>query len=307
MKILIVGAGGVGGYFGGYLLKAGADVTFLVRGRRAEQLGHDGLVIRSAAGDLTIKAPPMVQIGELEDIYDVVLLSPKAYHLDTLIADLEARHLSKAHFVPVLNGLAHIDRFDRAFGRDRVLGGLARISATLTPEGVIQDLGEMHQIIIGARSPASEGIAEAFFKVLARSELETGLSKDITAEMWLKFVTLSTLAGATCLFRAPIGIINRTVAGGRIFADLLKEACHVAASAGYPIAPTEVEALLAQFSDRDSPLTASTLRDLEAGLPTEGRHIVGDMMYRGYGFGLAMPLYSLAYSHIQAAELRAGA
>src|SRR5260370_7998522 len=131
MRLLGVGAGAIGGYFGGRLLQAGRDVTFLVRPKRAAELARDGLVIKSPNGDVTLKNPPAVQADKLNEKFDVVLLSCKAFDLDDAIKSFAPAVGPQTAIIPLLNGMRHLDVLDEKFGKDRVLGGLCGIAVTL--------------------------------------------------------------------------------------------------------------------------------------------------------------------------------
>src|SRR6516225_7855509 len=165
MRILVLGAGAVGGYFGGRLVEAKADVTFLVRPARAAALRERGLAIESTFGDL--KLPVRVATADiLGGVFDTVLLAAKAYDLEQAIAAIRPAVRPETAILPVLNGLVHLDRLDAAFGRERVLGGVAYIAATMTAEGTIRHLNRVHGITFGERSVAIscrvETIAGAF-------------------------------------------------------------------------------------------------------------------------------------------------
>jgi len=131
MRVLVVGAGAIGGYFGGRMLQAGRDITFLVRPRRAAELASAGLVIKSPNGDVTLKNPPTVQADAIKNKFDVVLLSCKAYDLTDAIKSFAPAVGPQTSIIPLLNGMLHLDVLDREFGRERVLGGLCAIAATL--------------------------------------------------------------------------------------------------------------------------------------------------------------------------------
>src|SRR5246127_6005405 len=134
MRILVVGAGAIGGYFGGRMLAAGRDVPFLVRPRRASELASAGLVIKSPNGDVTLKKPPTVQADTIKDTFDAVLLSCKAYDLDDAIKSFAPAVGPQTAIIPMLNGMRHLDTLDQKFGRDRVLGGLCAIAVTLNAQ-----------------------------------------------------------------------------------------------------------------------------------------------------------------------------
>ena len=162
MKILVLGAGAVGGYFGGRLAEAGADVTFLVRPKRAEVLARDGLRITSKAGGDLALAPKCVLAGAVKPDYDVVLFTAKAYDLASAIdAIAPAMAGGKGQVLPLLNGMSHLDVLDARFGRDNVLGGVAYIASTLAPDGEIKHLNEFHRVAFGHRHAAQKAVCEA--------------------------------------------------------------------------------------------------------------------------------------------------
>ncbi|MGH7210478.1 MAG: 2-dehydropantoate 2-reductase N-terminal domain-containing protein, partial [Acetobacteraceae bacterium] len=200
MRILVLGAGGIGGYFGGRLAEAGADVTFLVRPGRAAQLARDGLVVRSPAGDISRKVRTIGADGLAGDgRHDAVLLTCKAYDLEPAIASITPAMKNGAAVVPMLNGMRHLDRLDAAFGRASVLGGLCQIAATLTPEGEVRHLNTLHLMIVGPRTASQEGVSAAFAAAAAPAKFDFRASDVIAQDMWEKWVLLTTLGGMTCL------------------------------------------------------------------------------------------------------------
>ncbi len=149
MRILVVGAGAVGGYFGGRLAAAGQDVTFLVRAGRAERLQRDGLVINSARGDLTLRDVKTILAGVGAEPFDLVLLSCKAYSLDDAIDSFAPLVGESTLILPLLNGMRHVDVLKEKFGASRVLGGQCVIAATLNAAQHIVHLNDMHAITFG--------------------------------------------------------------------------------------------------------------------------------------------------------------
>lgn len=311
MRMLVLGAGGTGGYFGGRLAEAGADVTFLVRPGRARQLDTDGLVIRSALGDarLSVKHVLAEDLPALATSrpFDTVLLSCKAYDLDSSIEAVAPAMGKGATLLPILNGLRHYAELDRRFGADNVLGGLCFISATKHERGEILHLGKPASVTFGERSgePRSErcqALADAF----EAAGVDHIWSRHIAQDQWIKFTFLTSLAGATCLMRASIGDIVASDGGAAFIEAMYAECVAVAAAASVPIPEAAREKALGMLLDRSSRVTASMLRDLESGQPVEGAHIVGDMLERAIAAGLASPLLQLAWVHLQAYGHRRG-
>lgn len=304
MRILIVGAGAVGGYFGGRLAAAGRDVTFLVRPHRAQALQSKGLVIRSPRGDLVLNEVRTVLTNAIAQPFDLVLLSCKAYSLDEAIASLAPAVGHSTAIVPLLNGMRHIDVLKQRFGNDKVLGGLCMIAATLNPEGEIVHLNDTHGLAFGelegGLSPRMQAIAEA----LGGAGFDASTSIQIMQRMWEKWVFLATLAGSTCLMRAAIGDILGTPDGRRVIEGLLADCRAVAQCNGFAMSP-DFDARAGQMLLTPSPLTASMLRDVENRSRTEADHILGDLIARGAPQqGGPLSLLQVAYSHLKAYEAR---
>ena len=308
MRILTLGAGGIGGYFGGRLAEAGADVTFLVRPRRAAQLAADGLIVKSPHGDL---ARPVRTIGAdalaADGRYDLVLLTCKSYDLDPAMAAIAPAVTGGAAVLPMLNGMRHLDRLDAAFGADQVLGGLCHIAATLTPEGEVRHLNKLHALTLGPRRPGQAALVAAFAEVAGPARFDLRVSEDPIQDMWEKFVLLATMAGMTCLMRANVGQIMQADDGEALMTEALAEADAVAGAAGHASRPAQLAAARATLTERGSSFAASMLRDVERGGPTEADHVVGDMLTRARAAGHAAPLLRTAWCHLQAYEARRGA
>ena len=208
MRILVVGAGAIGGYFGGRLIEAGRDVTFLVRPRRASELASAGLAIKSAAGDLTVPSPPTVLAENLANLrFDLIVLSCKAYDLDGAVAAFAPAVGPQTAILPLLNGMRHLDLLDARFGRERVLGGQCYIAATLDQNRAIVHLNNAHELSYGERDGGRSARIEAISAGNGRLPFKARVSEQILQEMWEKWVFLATLAGSTCLMRAAIGDI----------------------------------------------------------------------------------------------------
>lgn len=304
MRFLIVGAGAIGGYFGGRLLEAGRDVTFLVRPRRAAELASAGLTIRSRFGDAALLRPPRLLAGELDAPFDVVALSCKAYDLEGAMDAFAPAVGPATTILPLLNGMRHLEALDARFGRDRALGGCCSISAALDAQGRVIHFNDAHTLRFGerdgARSPRAEAIAAAF----AGARFDGRLSETIVLEMWEKWAFIAAAAGITCLMRAVIGDI---VAAGAadLSTALIDECAAIAARQGFPPRPEFLDEVRRVLITRGSPLAASMLRDVERRAPTEADHIIGDLLRRAEAAGGdRAPLLRIAYAHLRAYEVR---
>lgn len=303
MRILIVGAGGIGGYFGGRLLDAGCDVTFLVRPRRAALLSERGLIIRSPTGDLSIPNPPTVQADALREPYDLVLLSCKAYDLDDAMRSFAPAVGPDTMILPMLNGMRHMDALVERFGARAVLGGLCMIASTLDDDGTIVHLNAIHSMVFGETEGGRSARTDAIAQLFAPAHFDLRLSEAIVQEMWEKWVFIGTGAGITCLMRASVGDIE--AAGGAPLAIQLADECAaIATRAGYAPSEAARERTRTMFTAPGSPLTASMYRDIERGGPTEGEHMLGDLLRRGDPALHERSLLRTAYTHVATYEVQ---
>jgi 2-dehydropantoate 2-reductase len=301
MRMLVLGAGALGGYFGGRALQRGIDVAFLVRPARAAALARDGLRIRSLHGDLD---RPVTTVAAAGPGYDVVLLSCKAYDLDAAIAAIGPAVAAGAAVLPVLNGLSHIARLNAAFGAAPVWGGLAKCAATLAPDGTVRHLNDWHWLTFGEQDGRMDGRAAAFAAALgAAPGLVAQAVPDIGRRMWEKLVHLGTVAAGTVLLRASVGEIVR--AGGRdVMLRLLERNAAIAAAAGHPMTADFMASYRRLFADPASDYTASMLRDVEAGGRTEAEHILGFLVDAAREAGVPEELHALALLHARAHDQR---
>jgi 2-dehydropantoate 2-reductase len=304
MRFLVVGAGAIGGYFGGRLLEAGRDVTFLVRPRRATQLAGAGLAIRSRFGDAAFPKPPLLLAEELNEPFDVVLLCCKAYDLEGAMDSFAPAVGPETAILPLLNGMRHLDALDARFGRDHVLGGLCTISVTVDAQGRVIHLNDIHMLRFGEWDGARSARAEAIAAAIVGAKFDGALSAAILQEMWEKWAFIATAAGINCLMRATVGDI---VAAGAadLATTLLDECADVAARQGFPPRPEFLLRIRAMLTAPGSPLAASMLRDVERGAPTEAEHILGDLLRRaGPEASDRAPLLRIACAHLRAYEAR---
>jgi 2-dehydropantoate 2-reductase len=300
MRILVVGAGAIGGYFGGRLLEAGRDVTFLVRPRRAAQLQRTGLVIKSPHGDFSRSAPPIVLSQDIGAPYDLIVLSSKAYDLDGAMESCASAVGPETTILPLLNGMAQLDRLDKRFGAGRTLGGLNLISASLDAEGRILHLNDLHGLTFGERDGSRSARAEAIAAAFKGANFDSRLSTTILQEMWEKWVFIAALAGITCLMRASVGDI--VVAGaGELAVKLADECAAVAARQGHAPSEPTMARIRAMLAMPGASIKASMLRDIENDAPVEADHIIGDLMRRG-GIPADTGLLGVAYAHLKAYE-----
>ncbi|MCA1456342.1 2-dehydropantoate 2-reductase [Bradyrhizobium sp. BRP22] len=305
MRVLVVGAGAIGGYFGGRLLQAGRDVTFLVRPRRASELAAAGLVIKSPNGDVTLKNPPTVQADRLNEKYDVVLLSCKAFDLEDAIKSFAPAVGPSTAIIPLLNGMLHLNALDKKFGAEHVLGGLCAIAATLNDAREVVQLQPMQSLTFGERdgrmSDRVRAIAEVFSAINGASA-----SNQVMQDMWEKWFFLASLAASTSLMRTSVGNILAAPGGKDFLLGMLDECSAVAAAEGYAPSGPYFERVKGMLTAAGSPMTASMFRDIKAGLPVEADHVIGDLVARADAAKIPVPKLRTAYTHLKAYELQRG-
>ena len=299
MKILILGAGAIGGYVGGRLHQSGADVTFLVRAQRNEALKRDGLVIKSTKGDVTQKVKTVTSATE-GGPYDVVLLTCKAYDLDSAMDAIAPAVGTGTTVVPLLNGMRHLEALDARFGAEKVVGGLARVGVAMDGQGHILHTSPFAVISFGERgaAPARPALAGLDAAIKA-SGIDGGLNANIVQDLWDKWIMLCTLAATCCLMRGSSGDVLEADEGLAIVLETVDEGRKVAAAAGHDPGEKGIKTIRSFLTVKGSRFTASMLHDLEKGNMVEADHIVGDMIARAKKAGIATPNLRMAYAHLQ--------
>ena len=299
MKTLILGAGAIGGYVGGRLQQSGADVTFLVRPARRERLERDGLVIKSTKGDITQKVKTVVS-GAEGGPYDVVLLTCKAYDLESAIEAIAPAVGANTTVVPLLNGMRHIDVLAARFGDAKVVGGLARVGVVMTADGVILHTSPFAAISFGERDGKSARASLVELDAaIKKSGVDGGLHQNIVQDLWDKWIMLASLAAMSCLMRGTVGDILEAGDGEAIMLETVGECRKVAAAAGCDPGEKGMSTVGTYLTQKGSRFAASMLHDLEKGSMVEADHVVGDMIARAKKAGIATPNLRMAYAHLQ--------
>lgn len=300
MRILFLGAGALGGYFGGRMTAGGADVTFLVRPGRAAQLA-DGLKIRSPIGDADIPVTT-IHAGDTAGPFEVIVLTNKAYGLDGALDAIAPYVTPATAILPLLNGIAHYDAVDARFPNARRLGGVAQIPANLTNDGVVSHNGTLQAMLVGPRGDDTGVLADAFVAAAKAGGIDAATSPNIEQDLWNKWVFLATLAAATTLTGSAVGPIMETTHGEEVVLALLAEAGAVAEVLGRSPDADKMTFYRDQLTKRGGTFKASMQHDIEAGNPTEAAHIIGDMIDRGEALGIATPLMKVALTRLQVYE-----
>lgn len=303
MRLLVVGAGSTGGYFGGRLAQAGRDVAFLVRPARAERLRATGLRIVSPHGDVTL-SPHLVTAGEIEAPYDAILLTVKAFSLDAALDDMAAAVGPDTMILPVLNGMKHVDTLTTRFGRQAVAGCVCKVATYVDDQGRIVQLNKLQDLAYGEMNGQPSSRTRQLDEFMQGAGFDARLSPTIEREMWEKWVLLATLGGICCLMRGSIGDVEAAPNGAAFALGFLDEVTSVVTAAGHPPSEAFLANARATFTQKGSAMTSSMYRDLQAGSPVEAEQIIGDLLTRARAFGIATPLIAAAFTHLSVYQAR---
>lgn len=303
MRFLVVGAGAVGGYFGGRLLEKGEDVTFLVREKRKQQLAENGLKIESMNGNAILK-PKIIIAGESAGPFDVVILSTKAYHLEAAISGIREYVDESTIILPLLNGISHLDLLKTSFSEKNVIGGLCFIETTLDKNGTILQTSPFHDVVFGEISGAQTERMTRLLEAFSDSKANFRLSNNIMKEMWHKYLFITTLSGVTTLMRSPIGPIRDTAGGLDFIKGLAKELIVIARLIEAPIAPNYEETIITRINQMGDQMKSSMQRDMEKGLPVEADHLQGYLYNIAIENQIPVPHLHTIYTNLKVYELQ---
>jgi len=302
MKILVLGAGATGGYFGGRLLEKGEDVTFLVREKREKQLKKDGLVIKSIHGDVSLK-PTTILSGKSEDLpFDIVFVATKAYHLQEAMEAVDPFVRDYTLVIPLLNGIEHFEELYKYFSKDQIIGGLCFIESTLDEQGHIIQTSEKHELAFGEMSGGQSERIQQLNKLFEGTKATFRLSDNIQQDLWHKYLFITTLSGITSLMRSPIGPIRDTLEGRTYIQQLFEEVRLTMLEVRGPIADGIVEQQMSMVDQLDGKMKSSMLRDIEKKQPIEADHIQGYLLLLAERADVETPLLRLIYQHLKVYE-----
>ncbi|HEY5794469.1 MAG TPA: 2-dehydropantoate 2-reductase [Bosea sp. (in: a-proteobacteria)] len=303
MRLLVVGAGATGGYFGARLAAAGRDVTFLLRPGRAAQIRADGLRIVSPHGDLTMM-PAIVETGKVSGHYDAILLSVKAFSLAPALEDLAPAVDTDTVIMPVLNGMKHVDALKARFGSEAVIGGVCRIASTIDAQGRIVQLAPLQSLAYGEFDGAASARIKALDAFMQGAGFDARLSDAIEREMWEKWLFLSSLCAITCLMRGTIGEVAAAPRGTALARALIFEILAIIRAAGGAPSEASIDAARSMLMADGSNLTPSLYRDLQNGSSIEADQIIGDLVARGEAAGVTAPLLGAVYAQLSIYQAR---
>ena len=297
MKILILGAGAIGGFFGAHLMKSGANISFLVREKRKDELKKSGINIFSINGELKVN-PKLLDKNLSGQDFDVIILTNKSYDLIDSIREIKP-YVNKTVIIPLLNGMAHYEILDKEFGKEKIFGGTAYISTAMNNYGSIQQITSRASIKFGPRTQKNINIANEFYEICKDTEFECDFSDHIELDLWRKYVLIGATAASTVLFQKPIGEISATTYGKRLITQIHEECKKIVLSKGYDIGIEAANYNLKLITDKGSLLKASMLRDFESGKKTECEHILGYLIELAKRNNIQCDLIKAAHTRIQ--------
>ncbi|AJH61330.1 2-dehydropantoate 2-reductase [Bacillus cereus 95/8201] len=301
MRILVLGAGGVGGFFGGRLVEKGEDVTFLVRSKRKKQLEERGLVIRSVNGDFSFQ-PKLITKEDRTAPFDVILFSTKAYHLNEAIQDLKPFVGESTVIIPLLNGIAHLSLLQKEFVEEKVIGGLCFIETTLNDEGEIVQTSAANRLVFGEMKSQHAEKIKHISKAFAGTKSSFVLSENITQDMWHKYLFITVMSGVTTLMRAPIGPIRESEGGHDFIRNLFEECVQIMRCIGAPVKDDITEEHMKTIDKISYDMKSSMQRDMEKGSSIEGTHLQGYLLDVAKQFSIEAPLLGVVYQNLKVYE-----
>ncbi|AOV07335.1 ketopantoate reductase family protein [Sporosarcina ureilytica] len=305
MRILVLGAGAIGGYYGGRLVEKGEDVTFLVRRKRKEHLERNGLSIQSFFGDFSFQ-PKCISTDEEAAPFDLVLFSTKAYHLEDAMNDLKPYVGEHTVILPLLNGVAHFNRLKEVFGVEKVVGGLCFIETTLNHQGNIEQTSAIDRLVYGEFDQKdTERIREIEY-VFSGTKATFSLSDSIEQEIWQKYLFITVMSGCTSLMRAPIGPIRESTGGELFIKQLFEEVKMIIKKHGGPLKEDVVAKQLEMIRLANGDMKSSMQRDMEKGLPIEGEHLQGFLLDLAKNYQLNTPILQTVYQNLVVYETMLG-
>jgi 2-dehydropantoate 2-reductase len=300
VRIVVVGAGAIGGYVAARMIEAGLDVTLLVREGRKRQLEHTGLSVISPCGDCVFR-PPLLVSGEEGGPYDMLIVASKAYGLEELLEQSRPYLHENTVILPFLNGMKHMEQIAEAYPGQPLLGGVARIETTLGEDGTIHHLGAYHYFTYGAYLNLTEERYEEIRGILSTVPLLTEKS-DIRKDLWEKYAFINVLSGLTTLYQATVGEIRETGVGMTLFKQAFAETIQVIQCAGGTLSEELADKQFRVVEGMSARTTSSMMRDLSKGLPTEYLHIQGYLIELAHRQGCSVPLLEIIFGRLEVYE-----
>ncbi len=304
LKIAIMGVGALGGYFGGRWQEAGADVSYIVRPKRAEQLEENGLILHSVKGDYEVPHLNIIQTGDTGNMprADIVFLAVKGYHLEGTLPVLKELTEKGAKVLPVLNGIEHLDILKKELGEEAVIGGLVYIIATLDDKGHVVHTSDIHNLVFGPLHPSQEDVCSQLQQLNEKANLTGVQSEDILTELWNKYMFITAFSGVTAAGNFPIGTVRSHPASMDLIQSVLEEMKQLAHAHGIELTETHIGQAMEKFRTFPDEATSSMHQDRRKGLTIEVEHLLGGALRLGRKKGANMPHVETLYALLKPYE-----
>ena len=306
MRIAIIGAGGVGGYFGARLQQAGADVHFVARGGHLAAMRSSGLRVESPLGDIDLPRVNATDNPADIGVADMVWLSVKLWDMDGAVQSMRPLVGPGTGIISFQNGVQKDDILRTAFGDGAVMGGVAYIATNIDRPGVIKHTGTMQRLIFGEYDGSRSARAETLLDLCLRGGINAELSEDVRKAIWEKFVFLVGLSGSTTTMRETIGPIRSNPRARRLLADLMRETVAVGRALGVALPPDFADQRLAFVDGLPDAMTSSMHHDLKAGKRLEVSWLSGGVAQLGEKTGVATPMNRAVWDILALHEMGPG-
>jgi 2-dehydropantoate 2-reductase len=299
MRIAVMGAGGVGGYFGARLAQAGHGVAFVARGRHLAAMRERGLAVRSALGDAALARPEVTDDPASLAPADVVLFAVKLWDTESAAAAIRPLLAKGGVVIPFQNGVESIERIGAVVGAERVMGGVAYIAATIGEPGVIVHTGTMARLRFGPVHAGQQAAAEALHAACRSAGIEAELSADIRRALWEKFAFLASFSGLTSVARQPMGILRGDPDLRATLEAAIREVWAVGRAKGVALADDFVAQQMKFADGLPAEMKSSMLNDLLAGNRLEAPWLAGAVARMGEAAGIATPVNATLYAALK--------
>jgi len=305
MNIIVIGAGGVGGFFGGKLAQAGFNVTFIVRGKHLEAIAKNGLKVKSIQGDFTVHPKVTDQIQDVSETPDLIILGVKSWQVTEVAEQIKPLLHKNLAILPLQNGADNADKLQRVLGKENVLCGLCQIISKVEGPGVINHFGFEPKIVFGELNNRKTERVLKIQSAFEKAGINSKISDDILTDVWRKFMFITTISALGGLTRSPIGAIREAPYLRQIMLDTANEVLKIAKAKHIALTKDDIEKAFKNIDSLDYHSTASLQRDIMDGKPSELDNFNGYIVRQGKELGIETPVNALIYHCLMPMEKKA--
>ncbi|RPJ24659.1 MAG: 2-dehydropantoate 2-reductase [Chloroflexi bacterium] len=305
MKILIMGTGGVGGYYGGLLAQQGNEVTFISRGAHLYAIRHEGLKVKSVHGDFTVSPANATEDPAKVEPVDLILFCVKAYSTDEAAEAIRPVVGPQTVVMSLQNGVDAADRIGKVLGLEHVIGGVTWLSSAVEAPGLIRQISQFRRIVFGELDGGRSERIQSIYEVLNQTGITVEISEDIRKVLWTKLVFIAAVSGIGSLTRLPMGDYRAIPETRSLLSSLMQEVESLARAQGVSLDGDVVQKWL-EFVDNAAPhIKPSMQLDVEAGHRTELESMIGVVGRKGRELGVPTPVADFVYASLLPVELKA--